>query len=118
MIRGKTWGRTQVLIATPAIEMHRMSILPNKQCSMHAHQFKHNAFLVLSGRLSIVVEKNDYALTDVTELGPGDFTTVPPGEYHRFVSHDEPVDAIEFYYVEPVAADDIVRKDCGGQAGA
>jgi mannose-6-phosphate isomerase-like protein (cupin superfamily) len=114
---GKVWGSTEVLLRTPLLEVHRLTIAPNAECSNHQHQFKWNAFFVMSGRLSIVVEKKDYALTDVTELGPGEFTTVRPGEYHRFRSGAEPVQAIEIYYPETLS-EDIVRKDCGSVAGA
>lgn len=113
MKRGKVWGSTNVLLAKATVEMHRMWIEPRSRCSMHKHHFKWNGFLCLSGRLTIVVEKNDYALTDRTVLEPGEFMEVPPGEFHRFESGDEPVDAIELYYLEPLS-EDIVRKDCGG----
>src|SRR5437016_804168 len=113
-VRGKVWGRTATLLATPFVEVHRLHIEPNRQCSLHAHQYKWNGFLVLSGRLAIIVDKSDYALTDKTDLGPGDFTTVKPGEYHRFISGDEPVEALELYYPEPLS-EDIVRKDCGSR---
>ena len=80
------------------------------------HRLKHNGFFVISGHLRIQVEKLDYALTDTTELGPGDFTTVRPGEYHRFVTGPEPVAALEIYYLEPLG-EDITRKDHGGADG-
>lgn len=112
MKRGKIWGTTELLLAIPVLEIHRLSIKRNAQCSMHAHKFKWNAFFVQKGKLSIIVEKNDYSLTDETVLGPGEFTTVKPGEYHRFKSHGEPVLAIELYYPETLS-EDIVRKDCG-----
>lgn len=109
---GKVWGCTELLLRTPLVEIHRLTILANAQCSLHSHSFKWNAFFVQSGRLSILVEKKDYPLTDITDLGPGDFTTVRPGEYHRFRAGDEPVQAIEIYYPETLS-DDIVRKDFG-----
>jgi len=111
---GKVWGSTEVLLKSPLLEIHRLTIHPNSECSNHAHQFKWNAFFVMSGRLSIVVEKTDYPLTDVTELGPGEFTTVRPGEYHKFRSGSEPVQAIEIYYPETLS-EDIVRKDHGSR---
>lgn len=116
MVLGKVWGSTCLKLRTPLLEVHQLSILPCARCSLHMHRLKHNAFYVVSGRLWIVVEKLDYALTDTTELGPGDFTTVPPGEYHRFVSGPEPVSALEFYYLEPLS-EDITRKDHGAAAG-
>jgi mannose-6-phosphate isomerase-like protein (cupin superfamily) len=78
------------------------------------HRFRRNDFFVISGHLRIEVEKLDYKLVDVTDLGPGDYTSVPPGEYHRFVSGEELVEALEVYYPEPLDESDIVRKDHGG----
>lgn len=113
MILGKVWGSTEELLSTPLLAMHRLIIQPNMQCSLHVHRFKWNGFYVEKGRLFIEVIKNDYALTDVTELGPGQITTVKPGEHHRFRTGDEPCEALEFYYTEPLS-DDISRKDKGG----
>jgi mannose-6-phosphate isomerase-like protein (cupin superfamily) len=113
MLKGKIWGNTTLLLMTPFVELHRLFILPNRECSLHCHQFKWNAFWVLSGVLSIEVHKNDYQLVDVTSLSPGDFTTVKPGEYHKFISHGAPVEAFELYYPEPLS-EDIIRKSVGG----
>lgn len=113
MIKGKVWGQTKLLINTPLVEVHELAILPNRECSLHCHQFKWNAFYVFSGKLQIVVEKNDYKLTDVTTLSVGGFTTVKPGEYHKFVSLDDYVVALEIYYPEPLR-EDIIRKSVGG----
>lgn len=110
---GKIWGSTQELLSTPMLAMHRLTILPNHQCSLHVHRFKWNGFFVVKGRMLIDVVKNDYELTDTTDLGPGDITTVKPGEHHRFRTGNEPCEAIEFYYTEPLS-EDIVRKDKGG----
>jgi mannose-6-phosphate isomerase-like protein (cupin superfamily) len=103
------------MLRTPFIEVHRLIIKPNAQCSLHAHQFKWNAFFVQKGRLQIEVHKNDYPLIDVTELDAGDFTTVRPNEYHRFISGADEVRAIEIYYAQEVIENDITRRDCGSQ---
>lgn len=114
---GKVWGSTELLLKTPFVEVHRLDIRANARCSLHLHRTKCNGFFVQSGRLTIEVQKSDYDLTDLTELRPGDFTTVKPGEYHRFITGREPVKAIEIYYPETLS-EDIVRKDCGSVAGA
>lgn len=110
---GKIWGTTEQQIASPTFEMHRLIIKPNMQCSLHVHRRKWNAFLVLTGRLFIDVVKNDYPLTDVTELGPGEATTVGPGEHHRFRTGPEGCTAVEMYYMDALS-NDIERKDHGG----
>lgn len=113
MLIGKIWGSTEPVLMAPLFEMHRLTIKPQHQCSLHVHRKKANAFLVISGRLFIDVVKNDYALTDTTELGPGQITTVQPGEHHRFRTGNEPCEAFEMYYTETLS-DDIERKGSGG----
>lgn len=110
---GKVWGTTELLLKTPLIEVHRLVVLPNSYCSWHMHRFKHNAFYVTSGRLFIEVKKNDYKLIDTTECGPGEFTTVPPNEYHRFRTKKSGFTGIEIYYLEPLSTD-IIRQNVGG----
>ena len=114
MIAGKVWGTTESLLRTPFVSVDRLKIVPHAQCSLHCHEHKWNAFIVLSGKLSVAVHKRDYELVDVTHLGPGEMTIVRPGEYHRFQSGAEAVDALELYYPQELG-EDIVRKDVGGR---
>lgn len=112
---GKVWGSTEFLLMNPFVELHRIEVVANAQCSLHKHEFKSNLFLVLTGRLKIEVHKNDYALVDETVLGPGEFTVVAPNEFHRFVSL-EATTALEIYFPQGIGHD-IVRKDCGALIG-
>ncbi|MEX0852091.1 MAG: hypothetical protein WD036_02240 [Bauldia sp.] len=114
MKSGKVWGTTEPLLVTPLVQVHRLSILPYSRCSLHVHRFKWNAFFVWSGKLIIEVHREDYDLVDITELSPGELATVRPGEYHRFASDTDPVEAIEVYYTEALS-EDIVRKDVGSR---
>ncbi len=113
MRTGKVWGSTEVLASTPLMEMHRLIIKPQHQCSLHVHKYKWNGFYVISGNLMIDVVKTDYALTDTTWLAEGEYTAVKPGEHHRFRTGDQPCEALEIYYTEPLS-EDIIRKDKGG----
>lgn len=113
---GKVWGTTELLLRTSLIEVHRLMILPGARCSLHLHQHKWNAFFVQKGVLYIEVVKKSYNLTDVTELCEGDFTTVQPGEEHRFTTDTEGAQAIEIYYPAELS-EDIVRRDIGGIVG-
>lgn len=117
-ITGKLWGTTQCVIATPVFEKHKLEIRPRHRCSLHRHRTKWNSFTVISGRLFIdVVKKGDIRpappVIDTTELGPGDSTTVAPGEFHRFRTGDEACIATEEYYPETLS-EDIERQDQGG----
>lgn len=116
MITGKAWGSTECVLATPLIEIHRITIKSKHECSLHVHRKKSNAFLVTKGRLFIDVVKNDYPLTDTTELRPGDMTTVRPGEHHKFRTGTQSCEAFEIYYPD-VLSEDIERKGHGGPIG-
>ena len=115
MKAGKTWGQTELLLSNPTLELHRIEFSSGKQCSMHCHEHKYNAFLCLEGELAIHVQKNDYDLTDVTILQQGDLCVVPPGEFHRFIAHTDGV-ALEIYWAAHLDVNDIIRKDVGGDA--
>ena len=112
MIYGKVWGQTEPLLVTPLIEVHRINTFGGYKCSEHLHRYKWNAFYCISGKMTIHVRKNDYDLIDVTELEPGDFTSVKPGEYHWFECVED-AEVLEIYYAEPIT-EDIVRKNTGG----
>jgi mannose-6-phosphate isomerase-like protein (cupin superfamily) len=108
---GKVWGETEPLLQTPFVEVHRIFIKAGGQCSFHAHKHKWNMFYVITGRLDIHVQKNNYALTDVTRLFANQFTTVSPTEKHFFEAITD-VEALEIYYPEPLS-EDILRESVG-----
>ena len=82
MKSGKVWGETELVLQTPFIEFHRIWVHQGGFCSLHKHEFKWNMFYVTSGELAIHIHKSDYELIDTTVLGPRQWTTVKPGEYH------------------------------------
>jgi len=113
-IAGKVWGKTRELFINQGVECHLIHAKAHAYCSKHRHLHKYNKFHVISGTLAVHVWKNDYSLTDVTVLQPGDSCTVKPGEYHKFVAHEDTV-ALEFYWAE-LDPSDIEREDVGGAA--
>ena len=113
MKQGKVWGETTLLLKNSFIEIHKIIIKPNSYCSLHKHEHKWNAFFVHSGVLYIETNKNDYDLMDTTTLNAGEFTTVKPNEFHRFVTKGSTVEALEIYYPEGIS-EDIIRKTVGG----
>ena len=112
MKSGKVWGETELILQTPFIEFHRIWVHSGGYCSTHKHDYKWNLFYVISGELEIQIHKRDYPLIDKTILGPREWTTVKPGEFHSFQAKEDTM-ALELYYPEPLS-DDIIRKTVGG----
>ncbi len=111
-ISGKVWGTTSKLFAKNNVEICRIQGKATGRSSTHKHTFKWSKFFVERGRLRVVVEKNDYKLTDETILAQFQSMVIAPGEYHRFEILDPDTVAYEIYWVELDAAD-IIRRDCG-----
>jgi len=111
MLQGKVWGKTERIHANGVLEFHRITATKGGTCSKHKHKFKWNGFFVETGKLKIRVWKNDYDLIDETILGAGDFTQVPPGEYHSFEALEDTI-AFELYWAE-FSHTDIERETVG-----
>ena len=111
MKAGKVWGVTEALLQNPVVEFHRIEVNKGGECSTHKHAHKWNGFFVEEGELENHVFKNDYDLTDKTILGPGDFMSVKPGEYHLFEAIEDCI-AFELYYAH-FDHDDIQRETVG-----
>jgi mannose-6-phosphate isomerase-like protein (cupin superfamily) len=109
-VAGKVWGKTEELFSNSAFELHRIEANRGHRCSKHRHATKFNAFYVENGRLEITVWQPT-GTVDVTVLGPGAMTVVPPGVFHQFRAIDTTI-AFEWYWTE-LRADDIEREDVG-----
>lgn len=115
MKSGKVWGETHLVFSNCNSEVQYMKCKKGKQCSKHLHSHKYNMFYVISGEIEIHTWKNDYQLVDVTVLGPGERTTIKPGEYHQFKINKD-AEVLEVYWVE-LSLGDINRESCGGSIG-
>jgi len=118
---GKIWGMTEPLICTPMFELHRLHIRPMMRCSLHVHQFKHNAFYILEGALyidavmSAVVRPPNSEPVQEAFLVANDYFTIAPGVHHQFRTGEEACVCLECYYTEPLS-EDIIRRNVGGPA--
>lgn len=113
MKQGKIWGVTNLVFSNHNNEVQYMECNAGYQCSKHKHSYKYNLFYVISGKIKILVWKNDYNLCDETILKAGEKTIVKPNEYHTFqVLEDAQV--LEVYWVK-LKLDDICRETCGGK---
>jgi len=112
-INGKIWGTTSTIFKSNNVQVTRIVGVAGGYCSKHKHDHKFNKFYVESGRLRILVWKNDYDMVDKTVLMSGQSITIKPGEYHRFEVLEDNTIAFEIYWTQ-LDEDDIVRSDCGG----
>jgi mannose-6-phosphate isomerase-like protein (cupin superfamily) len=111
MINGKVWGQTELLESNGSLELHRIEIDPGGICSKHRHNHKWNGFFVEKGDLEIRVWKKDYDLVDTTILRSGQYTKVPPGEFHQFEALSRCI-VFELYWTE-FNPNDIERESVG-----
>lgn len=110
-LQEKIWGSTEALIITPMFEMHRLIIKPWHRCSMHVHQFKHNAFYGLQGHVFIDTEIGRSGQR--VELLPDHVFTIAPGVAHQFQTASAFCTMLEMYFTEPLS-EDIIRRNVGG----
>ena len=71
-------------------------------------------FFVEEGLLRILIEKNDYPLTDETKLSGGESIIIQPKEYHSFEILQKGTVAYEIYWTE-IDGNDIERKNSGSK---
>lgn len=110
-IQAKFWGYTQCIFVGDTSETHYLSINKGGYCSEHKHSYKWNRFFLVSGRLKVIIYKNNGE--DETILEPGHFTDVPPGEYHKFEALEDS-QCLEVYWTNSLDIHDIQRKNIGG----
>lgn len=102
MMVEKPWGTTDCVIKTPFVEAHKIIVKPFGNCSWHKHERKWNAFVGVSGLLTIK------GTGLIVELRPGGVYAVPPNELHMFTAGDFGSTVIELYYPAELS-EDIVR---------
>lgn len=113
-VQNKFWGQTQCLFVGPLSETHYLKINRGGFCSEHEHKHKWNRFFLLSGSLKVIIYRPSGQ--DETILKPGQFTDVPPGDFHKFEALDD-CECLEIYWIDNLDVADINRRSVGGQSG-
>ena len=111
MRQGKKWGYTTDFFRNAIVSGHHLEIRKGGFCSEHHHEFKYNSFYIVSGQLELTIWR-DEKMKDVTIIGAGQSTAVPPGFWHKFRGITS-VHCIEMYQVLLVEPD-IDRRTEGG----
>lgn len=108
---GKIWGTTTQIESNGSFEFHRIEFKANYECSQHKHKTKWNGFFVESGQMIVKVWQGESQSPDITILNPGDYMSVPPGQWHQFMGVRDGV-AFEVYWSE-FDSEDIIRRTTG-----
>lgn len=109
---GKKWGHTKCVYEGSYSEVHVIRANKGGYCSKHLHKQKWNRFVVLGGKLKIILYKDKGE--DVTILTEGMFSDVPPGIEHRFEALEDTL-CLEIYWIDGLDPNDIERVDSGGR---
>lgn len=112
-VQSKFWGETQCIFEGPVSEIHFAKSIKGGYCSEHRHKSKWNRFFVIRGKLQVTIFKEDGQ--DHTIITAGQFTDVPPGEWHTFKCLED-CEFIEVYWIDPLISGDIERRTSGGIA--
>ena len=105
---GKRVGNVEFLARsedTPRFNLAVVTVGPHREGpEMHAHRDEDDAFFVLEGELTFVLEDAELA------AGPGTFVLVPPGVRHTFANRrDVPVRVLNLH--APAGFDLRLRED-------
>lgn len=112
----KPWGRMRTILRNPAVEVVEAEIEAGGYCSLHYHNDKANAFLVISGCLKLKLYRDgELHATHLLTRESMPFE-VPAGVPHQFEATEE-TRLFEVYRPVadfPIRGDDIVRLSEGG----
>ncbi|RLI45120.1 hypothetical protein DRO61_11170 [Candidatus Bathyarchaeota archaeon] len=113
-VQSKFWGHTQCIFVGPFSETHFLKISKGGFCSEHEHKNKWNRFFLISGKLKVTIYRPDGY--DETILEAGQFTDVPPSNFHKFEALED-CECLEIYWVDNLEVGDINRRSVGGKKG-
>jgi mannose-6-phosphate isomerase-like protein (cupin superfamily) len=108
---GKLWGSTQAVYLSQNVEVNVAKINKGGYCSWHSHAKKWNRFVVISGVLEVLIDKN--GKYDIIKLREGMATDVPPKLIHQFRCLEDCI-CLEIYWIDDLDPNDIERHSNGG----
>lgn len=93
----KIWGERWVIRQDSTHAVSYLKVKEGYRCSWHQHSTKYNLFVVLEGRLRLIIE--EMGERSVIELQSGESFVIKPGQWHEFQAVKESR-VIEEMYVE------------------
>ena len=100
----RPWGKFEILLREPGIQVKRIEVHPGLRCSLQKHKKRSEQWVVISGRGIATVKKKEIPVS------PGKYLDIPRGEIHRIKNTGKkPLVFIEVQFGEYLGEDDIVR---------
>lgn len=78
----KPWGSEELLETNEKYTFKKLTMLAGHKCSLQFHEFKHETFYVISGKMKFTYGLTADTLNDLI-LGPGDNFVIVPTIVHR-----------------------------------
>lgn len=100
----KPWGYEELLESNDKYTFKKLMMKAGHKCSLQYHNYKHETFLVLTGKLKFTYGADVAHLTTKIFL-PGESFTIPPKLIHRMEGVDDSI------YLEASTSelDDVIR---------
>jgi mannose-6-phosphate isomerase-like protein (cupin superfamily) len=104
------WGERWLIKKDSTNAVAFLKLIKGYRCSWHYHIQKYNLFVVISGKIGVIVEELGSKREMVLETGQS--CTIKPGQLHEFRVYENS-QVIEIMYVE-YDESDIIRENIGG----
>lgn len=100
----RPWGRYEVLLREPGVQVKRIEVNPRSRFSLQKHRRRSEKWIVIAGRGTATIGRKRLSVK------PGSFLDIPNGRVHRMHNPSpKPLVLIEVQFGSYLGEDDIVR---------
>lgn len=107
----KIWGQRWLIRQDSTHAVSYLDLKKGYRCSWHVHKEKYNLFVIITGKVGIVIEELGQIREVILEAGQE--LTIRPGQWHEFRVYEDS-QAIEEMYVD-YRESDIKREQIGSK---
>lgn len=103
-----TWGTQKIIVDNPSFELHELFLRAGERCTIHYHKAKSDGWYVLSGKIKVVLFK-DNTTEPIREeiIRSAEKFEILPGITHCFVGIEDSK-VFEYFWTEHNSADKVV----------
>jgi mannose-6-phosphate isomerase-like protein (cupin superfamily) len=100
----RPWGRFEILLREPGIQVKRIEVTPGLRCSLQKHKKRSEKWIIISGTGVATLTNKEI------RVKAGAYLDVPRGKVHRMKNTGKkPLVFIEVQFGKYLGEDDIVR---------